>query len=111
MTTSIRAPQCKVCDERHWSHQPHKTDGVKVRPMVREFVSEKPRTITADIKDQGVKPFRKPRTVKLRDGAADDFLAAMDRCSCGKALPERKRGPAPKFCSDTCRKRASRGKR
>lgn len=87
---------CWRCNSRHWTTQPCKAVAVAVRPMVAEFLSGKPASI----------PAAKPRTTAV----VTEKTADTRRCECGTPIEKPERGPMPKFCTDTCRKRASRRK-
>lgn len=104
---AVQPAHCRLCGEPHWSHQPHKfPKDMKVRKMVQQFTGKviegtarfiEPVTAVAVVE----KPVtaRKPRT-----------KTADKTCDCGTIITKPERGPWPRFCSDTCRKRASRKK-
>lgn len=115
----MRPPKCILCEGHHWTRDPHVLSGVTVRPMVREFLGNYHTVLTAAettpriVAVRGVFPdLETPdRQAKLRTITADkaetpDTVTA----SCGHRAKRPARGPLPRFCSDTCRKRASRAR-
>ena len=96
----MRPPSCTLCGASHWSHEGHDVKDVVARPLVREVVSVAPRV------EVGKYP---NRTKGVPTG---QVVAQPDtRCqACGRSMPARAHGGgrAQRFCSDACRKRASR---
>ena len=98
----MKAPSCTLCGASHWGREPHVFGDVKVRPDVRRVMgSIGPARVTVGEYSNRTKvaPTGQPK-------AQPDT-----RCqACGKSMPARAHGGgrAQRFCSDACRKRASR---
>ena len=93
----MRPPSCTLCGASHWTREPHLIGDVRVRPGVRRVLG------SAYLSRVTVGAITADKQPKLRTITADTVTA-----SCGHQARRPARGPLPRFCSDACRKRASR---
>ena len=98
---AVRVPVCRLCEKAHWSYQGH----VLARSVVKNVVVERVERVAlpAEAEVKHVEP-----SMVLVGKAGESGARACEQC--GKALVKPLKGPWPRFCGDTCRKKASRKK-
>ena len=96
----MKGPSCTLCGSPHWSYEPHDLKDVAPRGMVREFLSVAPRV------EVGKYPARdsgQPSEITDKPDKITDTHCQI----CNRPVAPSKTRPR-RFCSDACRKRASR---
>lgn len=109
MTTGIKAPHCKLCNERHWSTEPHKyPKDLKPRPEIKGFFSRPQIVQSQPMANPGV-PKRKVSVTRDRVSVTATAMTKPHPTPCANCgnifIPKRKTG---RFCSSTCRVQANR---
>ena len=101
------APECRLCQARHWGTEPHALAGVTPRVEVRDLLTRETRR--DGLETRNTTRNAPPETRNVRLAPAERVTAS----ECGHMMLKPKRGPLSKFCSMACkqaayRKRASR---
>ena len=83
----MKVPSCRLCESKHWTHEPHAVKGVEVRQDVKELLAGNAGKVVTKVVSS----------------------TETGRCAeCGGPLTAPKRGFKPTYCKPYCRVKASR---